>query len=150
MHPEITDIREFLLGKLGDNRSQVIEQHLQTCDRCAEKLDELWQADSFVDLIRDSDTVNERKENSNRTTWPSDSLMGQSQPFLSDKYQLLDMLGEGGMGAVFKAKQISIDRTVAIKVISPKLLDNTEFVKRFLREMEAVASLHHPKYRVCI
>jgi serine/threonine protein kinase len=53
-------------------------------------------------------------------------------------YEILDQIGEGGMGAVYKARDTRLDRTVAIKV------SQTQFTERFEREARAVAALNHP------
>jgi eukaryotic-like serine/threonine-protein kinase len=58
-------------------------------------------------------------------------------------YQMLDRLGKGSMGVVFKAKQISVDRVVAIKVLLATLAQNKEFIKRFEREAMIAAKLSH-------
>ncbi|MCI0343745.1 MAG: protein kinase [Planctomycetales bacterium] len=58
-------------------------------------------------------------------------------------YQILEKIGEGAMGAVFKAKQVSMDRLVAIKVLTPDLGKDSRFVGRFLSEARAVAKLSH-------
>lgn len=59
-------------------------------------------------------------------------------------YELERWLGEGTMGAVFKGRQISLDRPVAIKVLTPHLAQNDKFLARFQREARAVAKLNHP------
>jgi eukaryotic-like serine/threonine-protein kinase len=58
-------------------------------------------------------------------------------------YELLERLGRGSMGAVFLARQVSLDRMVAIKVLSPRLSKNQDYVRRFLREAQAAARLNH-------
>ena len=58
-------------------------------------------------------------------------------------YQLLGKLGKGAMATVYKAKQISLDRIVAIKVLPRKLSENPEFVDRFYKEGKAAARLSH-------
>ena len=58
-------------------------------------------------------------------------------------YELLQKLGQGGMGAVYLARQISLDRNVAIKVLTPRLAADPAFVARFTREAYAVAQLTH-------
>ncbi len=63
---------------------------------------------------------------------------------LIDGYRLEKLMGEGSMGAVFKAEQLSLHRPVAIKVLAPRLAHNERFLKRFLREARAVAKLNHP------
>jgi serine/threonine protein kinase/DNA-binding NarL/FixJ family response regulator len=59
-------------------------------------------------------------------------------------YQVLDRLGAGGMGTVFKARHRRMKRVVAIKVLSRKVAESEKFIKRFQREVEAVARLNHP------
>jgi serine/threonine-protein kinase len=59
-------------------------------------------------------------------------------------FELLATLGKGGMGTVFKARQVSMDRVVALKVLPPHLAKNQDFVQRFLREARSAAQLNHP------
>ncbi|MBU0637586.1 MAG: serine/threonine protein kinase [Planctomycetes bacterium] len=58
-------------------------------------------------------------------------------------YQLQKKVGAGAMAVVYRAKQISLDRTVAVKVLPRRLSKNTEFVERFYREGRAAAKLNH-------
>src|SRR5262249_11668089 len=64
-------------------------------------------------------------------------------------YRLLKKLGQGGMGTVYRAHQISLDREVAIKVLSKELASKPAFVKRFLREARVMAKLDHPNILRC-
>lgn len=66
-----------------------------------------------------------------------DTLLQQQIP----GYMLLEKLGEGSMGAVYKAKQLSVDRWVAVKVLKPALAANTGYINRFLREAKIAAQL---------
>jgi serine/threonine protein kinase len=59
-------------------------------------------------------------------------------------YEVLDRLGQGGMGTVFKARHRRMRRVVAIKILSSNVAQAERFVKRFQREVEAVARLNHP------
>ncbi|MFQ5590407.1 MAG: serine/threonine protein kinase [Phycisphaerae bacterium] len=59
-------------------------------------------------------------------------------------FQILSKLGQGAMAVVFKAKQLSLDRIVAIKVLPKRLSESPEFVERFYREGRAAARLNHP------
>jgi serine/threonine protein kinase len=59
-------------------------------------------------------------------------------------FELVGTLGEGGMGKVFKARQRSIDRLVALKVLTPKLSEDRDYVNRFEREAKAAGKLSHP------
>ncbi|MGE6759005.1 serine/threonine-protein kinase [Corallococcus interemptor] len=58
--------------------------------------------------------------------------------------ELLEILGRGGMGEVWLARQRSLGRTVAVKVLPPRLAKDEEFVSRFDKEATALASLSHP------
>jgi serine/threonine-protein kinase PpkA len=59
-------------------------------------------------------------------------------------YRIIRGLGEGGMASVYLAMQESLDREVALKVMSPTLAANDEFTDRFLKEGRLAAKLSHP------
>ncbi|MFY2559884.1 serine/threonine-protein kinase [Corallococcus terminator] len=59
-------------------------------------------------------------------------------------FELLELLGRGGMGEVWLARQTSLGRTVAVKLLPPKLAKDPEFVARFEKEATALAALNHP------
>jgi serine/threonine protein kinase len=59
-------------------------------------------------------------------------------------YKILTKIGQGAMGSIYKALQISMDRVVAIKCLASKYSQNEKFRERFLREARAVARLNHP------
>ena len=59
-------------------------------------------------------------------------------------YKILDRLGRGGMGTVFKAKQISLNRVIALKVLSSKFAKDPKFIERFISEARAAGQLNHP------
>jgi len=69
---------------------------------------------------------------------------GEVELLAFDEYVILDRIGAGGMGQVLKAEHRSMQRLVALKMISPKLVDSPEAVKRFRREVRAAAKLIHP------
>ena len=59
-------------------------------------------------------------------------------------YRIEGLAGRGGMGVVYRATQLSLERTVALKVIAPALADDEEFRERFVAESKAAASVEHP------
>ncbi|MBI4576240.1 MAG: protein kinase [Planctomycetes bacterium] len=59
-------------------------------------------------------------------------------------YEVLAAVGHGAMGVVYRARQLSLDRPVAIKVLAPRYAEDPAFVERFLREAKNVARLNHP------
>ncbi len=58
-------------------------------------------------------------------------------------YELLELIGRGSMGVVFKARQLSMDRIVAVKILRRELASNREFIERFHREAKIAAKLSH-------
>jgi len=59
-------------------------------------------------------------------------------------YEIQSLLGAGGMGEVYRARDVRLDRTVAIKVIPQEFVQDTQRMDRFQREAQALASLNHP------
>ncbi len=70
-------------------------------------------------------------------------LEDPAQRFFGD-YELLEHLGEGGMGVVYRARQISLDREVAVKLLSAGPWASREFIARFEREAQNAARMQHP------
>ena len=64
--------------------------------------------------------------------------------FLDDRYEILDVLGTGGMAVVYKAKCHRLNRMVAVKILKPELAQDEEIRNRFHDESQAVAKLNHP------
>lgn len=70
-----------------------------------------------------------------------DVLIGQ---ILDNRYEIVRLLGQGGMGQVYEARQRHLDRSVAIKVIRPEISQDEKLIQRFFREAKAVAGLTNP------
>jgi tRNA A-37 threonylcarbamoyl transferase component Bud32 len=75
------------------------------------------------------------------TVLPADQLVGQT---LAGKYEILSLLGRGGMSSVYKARWLLMNKTVAIKLLHSKYLADANAVLRFQQEAKAVSSLSHP------
>ena len=73
--------------------------------------------------------------------WEND--ISESPP-TPEGYELKEKLGEGAMGAVFKAKHIETGDKVAIKFLDPRYNSDIELTKRFMREVRAITKLQHP------
>ncbi len=70
--------------------------------------------------------------------------MGPTKINKIGKYEILDVLGKGGMGVVYKASDTAIGRLVAIKMITSNFADDAGFLKRFYREAQSTGKLQHP------
>jgi len=77
-------------------------------------------------------------------------FQGRGSTLVLGPFVLLERLGEGGMGQVFKARQLKLGRTVALKVIRKERLDSPDAVRRFRREIQAAAQLSHPNIVLAI
>jgi serine/threonine-protein kinase len=75
------------------------------------------------------------------TVIDSDALIGR---LLDSKYEIVAPIGEGGMGAVYRARRVHIGDEVAVKVLHPRYVNDVTLVERFRREARAAAQLHHP------
>src|SRR5438270_9992510 len=71
----------------------------------------------------------------------ADPLVGK---VLADRFEIMERIGEGGTGVVYKAKQLTVDRVVAIKVLGAHVSTDPSWVKRFHNEARAAARLDHP------
>jgi tRNA A-37 threonylcarbamoyl transferase component Bud32 len=71
---------------------------------------------------------------------PTPEKLAESFPQL----EILELIGQGGMGAVYKARQPKLDRTVALKILAPQLVQDPAFAERFSREARTLAKLSHP------
>src|SRR6266704_7225950 len=73
-----------------------------------------------------------------------ESLMGRLQRIVEGKYKLERLLGKGGMGQVFLAHDLTLEREVAIKVLPPDVAQDDQVVRRFQQEAKTAAKLDHP------
>ena len=73
---------------------------------------------------------------------PQDPFIGRD--ILQGSFQILQKVGSGGMGAVYKALEPQMNRMVAIKILHPRLANRTDLVTRFRREARAMSQLTHP------
>lgn len=73
---------------------------------------------------------------------PNDPFVGRE--ILNGEYRIVQRIGTGGMGSVYKAEQPDMNRLVAIKILHPKLTNRQDLASRFRREARAMAQLSHP------
>jgi hypothetical protein len=72
---------------------------------------------------------------------PIDPLVGR---VLDQRYEIQARIGEGGMGVVYRARQLSIDRVIALKMLNPEMASDPTWVQRFYNEGKACSRLQHP------
>src|ERR1700677_1222565 len=78
------------------------------------------------------------------TLWQAQQLLaGRSSGYKVDRYVLLDLIGQGGMGRVYLARDTRLNRRVALKILSPERVSNPRAVARFQREARVGAQLQH-------
>jgi serine/threonine protein kinase len=99
------------------------------------------KSDKFAKTVRLDERLQQRRAD-NQTDAPSSSSLGPGS--LLGNYLIVSQIGEGGMGVVYKAQDTVLDRTVALKILPPHLLQNPDFMHRFRTEAYAQARLHHP------
>jgi len=123
------------LGKL------VVDQHLATgeeVDKCLALQAHSSNDLTLTDLLVRQGVVTESQMRRVKRT------LAASRGSQIPGYQIISKLGSGAMATVFKAKQLSLDRIVAIKVLPKKLSENADYVDRFYKEGKAAARLNHP------
>ena len=163
-HPNRQELADYLLGTLPEDRAERLEEHLQTCRACKDAVRGMERlSDPLIDGLRRSrlkDTVRldsagsrEHAAGSGAGTCAasggerhSDSPLQApcSLPSQLGEYEILEKLGEGGMGAVYKARHRFMKRLVAVKIIGGTALKSPQAAERFRREVEATAKVEHP------
>jgi len=123
---------------------QVVELNLATqaeVNECLSMLAEGEKASqrSLAEMLIENGIVTQRQIQRVKKNI-EDTRRGQQIP----GYQIISKLGSGAMATVFKAKQLSLDRIVAIKVLPRKFSESSEYVERFYKEGKAAAKLNHP------
>jgi predicted Ser/Thr protein kinase len=143
-HPTLAQLQAFDRGQLSATEAGPVQRHLEDCPACCEALETLPEA-PLAALLR---AYVGRQEGPDSPT-----AEGGSTPNLPDcpaalighpRYRVLEVLGAGGMGVVFKAVHRLMDRVVALKVIDRRLMDKPGLAARFHREVQAAARLTHP------
>jgi hypothetical protein len=144
-HPSPEQLSAFGLGKLDEETSATLEAHLADCPQCRQAL-EHPQADSFVARLREAGPA-QTATGASTPSGPADRPGGTDVPpelAHHPRYRVLQVLGVGGMGVVYKAEHLLMGRLVALKVISHALTGDPAAVERFQREVRAAARLNHP------
>jgi eukaryotic-like serine/threonine-protein kinase len=138
IHPTTEQLASYSLGKLSEDQGATVAAHLEECAACQEAVLAVPD-DSLVGMLRPLFAPGHDAA----AALPTDSWV-PTELLDHPRYRLLEWLGAGGMGVVYKAVHRLMDRPVAIKVLSKKLTNHAAVVERFRREVKAVAKLDHP------
>ena len=157
--PPQDDLSAFVRCQVSEEQSEAISEHVANCPQCEETVVGLEKgADTFFDrlkgipasfpfqdepeLARMVQAVKQRPPETNAEKSDSPPLVAMLEQ-LRD-YRILEKIGEGGMGAVYRAMHTRLNKIVAIKVLSTSRLKDESAISRFQREMSIVGRLQHP------
>jgi WD40 repeat protein/serine/threonine protein kinase len=149
--PTDTELAAYHLGNLPEVALSRVAEHLDHCADCEQKVGQL---DGLTDPILSSMRLSVASAgwSSQGRSWYGESRRGSmpavplradhgSNPPYPEGYEVLGLLGEGGMGVVYKARHRKLNRIVALKMIAG---EHQQIHARFRAEAEAIARLQHP------
>jgi eukaryotic-like serine/threonine-protein kinase len=154
--PNPAELALFVTGDLSGRSIERIARHVGTCNACESALAALdHSADSLLSRLQGAAIQDAPVEAPvpRELLAAARSLHGEQrgrwdqldeQPRRVGKFELLEKLGLGSFGHVFRARDTELDRTVAIKMLRAGLLASREEVDRFVREARSAAQLQHP------
>jgi eukaryotic-like serine/threonine-protein kinase len=135
----LSGVSELNLEKSVIRRGLATSQEVEACKALRAKLAVKDPAQSLIDIMVKAQVLT--KSQSVRLL--KEVGTESAKKFEIPGYEILERLGKGSMGLVFKARQTSVDRIVAVKVLLDSLAQNKEFIKRFQREAKIAAKLQH-------
>ena len=149
--PTHDELLSYVVGRLPEDSADALAVHVDECSDCQMTLSDVDEGeDTLVVGLRESAAENlfQDEPECSESVRLLESLVspGGAAGQLSrlGEYQLLEKLGQGGMGTVYKAVHTKLDRMVALKVLPRNRMDDPRAVARFEREMKAVGALDHP------
>jgi Leucine-rich repeat (LRR) protein len=147
-HPSWEELWAYGQGRLGAEASLSVEEHLAGCAGCCALL-EAAPGDSFLNRLRAVGSTTTSEPGRDANTLSPGPTFGDPAAIPAElidhpRYRVLGLVGQGGMGAVYRAEHRRMERLVALKVINPGLMRDPGVVQRFHQEVRAAARLHHP------
>ncbi len=139
-HPSPEALAACALGRLDDDELARISEHLAACPTCRSAVATV-PPDDFLSALRQAADAD--------TDWGETGpppAPAEVPPELAEheRYRVVELIGKGGMGTVYRAEHRRMNRPVAIKVLERALLNGPGAVERFQREVRAAAKLNHP------
>ncbi len=146
-HPSPEELVAYSLGQLSRDEAAIIESHISECQPCCETIVGLSSDDTFVALLQEARQLppDQMVDQQDQSTKSSASLLDVPGPLAEHpRYEIISLIGKGGMGDVYKAKHRMMERAVALKIINRELVRESDAVDRFHREVKTAARLSHP------
>ncbi len=146
-------LESALAGNLPADDEDLLHRHLEECAECCAALEHMaggpvWCQEAAALLARDElDTAVSAYEEWSAVDFTVEHLEPTDEPNVLGRlggYDVLEIIGRGGMGVVLKGFDRELKRCVAIKVLSPQLAQSSLAKKRFAREAQAAAAVVHP------
>jgi serine/threonine protein kinase len=153
----------YVYGTLAEEYLGGVADHVETCPFCAETVCRLEEtADGMLSRLRNPRPRDEYGDERGYLQVAAllEGLASSSREFADDApsiaeslmaipcrirvYELLELVSQGGMGTVYRARHAELDRIVAVKVLSADRMQDERAVARFQREMRAIGQLEHP------
>src|SRR5436309_762280 len=131
--PSDTTLHAYLQGELPDEERDALEHHVNACQRCGEALGRLTSASENI--------INKPKGLCPPEVEGLDSDLAEE--LQAKGFVVVKKLGAGGFGMVFQAKDIELQRDVAIKILNKKHLSSPAVVSRFEQEIRTLAGIEH-------
>ena len=153
--PDHQEMYRFVMGDLDEPSSQILSSHLEQCPQCNDIIameDEVllaWLRRGLKTPLPadDPDILNAiqiaKQAGTKRATDSPSAPPLPSMPAEIRDYQILEQIGAGGMGIVYRALHRRLKREVVLKVLNQRMSDDPSAVMRFEREMEAIGRLNH-------
>ncbi|MDA0282025.1 MAG: protein kinase [Planctomycetota bacterium] len=113
-----------------------------TCPRCGAEVDAAVASGMCPTCLLKQAALGTAADSIPATPWTPPSVEEIASEF--DQLEIMELIGHGGMGAVYKARQKSLSRLVALKILAPQHADNSDFADRFSREGTILAEVNHP------
>ena len=131
---------DYVEGELSPEQSEAVRSHLADCRACATRCRETRALVGDLAAARSADAGG--SDVSFDASPPLAPAAVKTHTQIGD-FEILEELGRGGMGVVYRARQLSLNRTVALKLLSGALVQTDRSITRFTREAQAAARLHH-------
>src|SRR5262245_6448823 len=143
--PDEATLRRFLHGALDTDAGRAVDAHLACCRECRRRLDEAARLpDGVRALVALAGDQPQGAETPPCASSPTGEHAAAGGPPELPGYEVLGELGRGGMGVVYRARDLSLRREVAVKVLAGRLAGQPQARRRFVEEAHIAAQLQHP------